>query len=351
MQPRLKRSPVMKTTQTDVVRAANKVGLSEEQSSALWQALVELSADRPSFEAVHHIAYYFGALIVAGAMGWFVSEAFDRLPGWQLSFIGLAYGVAALVAGHYFSRRPGLRILGGLCATVAVCMTPLAVFGIEKACNLWPHATSGRYYEFHPLVRASWIYMEAATVLVGLFVLRFFRFPFITAPVAYALWYMSMDVTAFLFHANWTFHQQCWISIAFGAIMLLTSFVADQKRPEDYAFWGYLFGMLTLWGGLSLLVSGNEWGKLIYACLNCGFVIISVLLDRRVFLIFGALGIFGYLTDLAHTLFRDSIFFPFALSVVGIVMIGIGVLIQKKMPQLQSAVYRLPWRRAARQHQ
>jgi hypothetical protein len=37
--------------------------------------------------------------------------------------------------------------------------------------------------------------MEVGTVAAGLVALRYFRFPFLTAPIAFALWFMSMDLT------------------------------------------------------------------------------------------------------------------------------------------------------------
>src|SRR6201993_3755074 len=242
----------MRVTRDDILRASRTAGLTDEQASSVWRALEATPEDQPGFHSAH-VAYYFGALIVAGAMGWFVTMAFDRLSGQALTLIALGYATVALAAASYFWRRRDLRILGGICATVAVCMTPLAIFGVEKALNLWPAGVSGAYYDFHPYIRASWVYMEIGTVIAGLIALRFFAFPFLTAPIAYALWYMSMDATALLFHRKWAFHDQCHISIVFGIVMLIASFLIDHRTREDFAFWGYLFGMLTLWGGLSLL--------------------------------------------------------------------------------------------------
>jgi hypothetical protein len=175
----------MRVTRDDIVKAAIRIGLTEEQASSLWQALGTTTEDQPGFHAAH-VAYYFGALIVAGAMGWFVTMAFDRLAGGMLTLIALAYAAVALLAARYFWNRRDLRILGGICATVAVCMTPLAIFGVEKALNLWPAGVSGAYYD-HPWIRASWVYMEIGTAIAGLVALRFFAFPFLTALIAYAL--------------------------------------------------------------------------------------------------------------------------------------------------------------------
>jgi hypothetical protein len=149
---------------------------------------------------------------------------------------------------------------------------------------------------------------------------------------------MSMDATALLFHKNWTFHELCHISIVFGVVMLLVSYFIDHSTRDDYAFWGYLFGMMTLWGGLSLLDSGSQRARFAYGCLNIGFVAASVLLIRRVFLVFGAIGVFSYLTSLAHTILRDSLLFPFAVSLLGVAIIARGVFLQKHMPRIKRFV-------------
>jgi hypothetical protein len=48
-------------------------------------------------------------------------------------------------------------------------------------------------------------------------------------------------------------------------------------------------------------------------------------LSRRVFAVFGGLGVAGYLGYLASHLFRDSLLFPFALTLIGLAVIGAGL--------------------------
>ena len=47
--------------------------------------------------------------------------------------------------------------------------------------------------------------------------------------------------------------------------------------------------------------------------------------SRRVFAVFSALGSAGYLGDLAHSVFSDSLLFPFALSAIGLGIIYLGI--------------------------
>jgi len=324
----------------ELEQASARAGLSPQQAESVWLQLQERPETEGHFEAVH-VAYYFGALLVIGAMGWFMTDGWDRFKGWQLFAIASAYAVVFVLAGRRLWAKPLFRIPAGLLATMAVCMVPLAVYGLERQFHLWPSADPGSYTRFHPYIDASWVLMEVATVVAFIIALRFFPFPFLTAPAAYALWYMSTDLTALLFGKQWNFEQICKISIGFGVVMLLISYWLDRKTELDYSFWGYLFGLMTFTGGLSLLESQSEMAKLGYCLIHVAMIVISLLLQRKVFLIFGGLGVFCYLCNEAYRHFRDSTAFPFVLSLIGIAVIFAAVQFKKNEAKLQRAAAEL----------
>jgi hypothetical protein len=51
---------------------------------------------------------------------------------------------------------------------------------------------------------------------------------------------------------------------------------------------------------------------------------------RRVYAVFGAFGICIYLGHLAEVVFKDSLLFPFALSLIGVAVIGAGLFYHRK---------------------
>jgi hypothetical protein len=53
-------------------------------------------------------------------------------------------------------------------------------------------------------------------------------------------------------------------------------------------------------------------------------------LGRCVFAVFGGLGIAGYLGYLSYRVFKDSLVFPFALSLIGFAIIWVGVIWQRR---------------------
>ena len=108
-----------------------------------------------------------------------------------------------------------------------------------------------------------------------------------------------------------------------------------RRRDGDFAFWLYLFGLMAFWFGITFMGNGSEFQKFIYCLINLGLMLLSVILGRKVFMVFGAIGVFGYLSHLAYSVFEDSLLFPFALTALGILIIYLGVLYQRQSRNLE----------------
>jgi hypothetical protein len=287
--------------------------------------LNERTANHAKFDLIH-VAYYFGALLVIGAMG----AAWEEFGGGGIFAISLSYAAVFTVAGAVAWQRPGFRVPGGLLITMAVCMTPLAVYGLQRWLGLWGFDDPGQYRDFHRWIRSGWFSMEIATIATGLVALWFFRFPFITAPVAFVLWYVAMDLTPVISGNDgfdWALRQL--VSLWFGLAMIASAYVVDRRTEQDFAFWGYLFGLLAFWGGLSLLKSDSEVSRFAYFAINLALIWMSVFLRRRVFIVFGALGVLGYVGHLAEIIFEKSALFSFILTAFGLAIIYLGILLKR----------------------
>jgi hypothetical protein len=294
---------------------------------------------RVRFDAAH-VSYYFGAVIVIAAMGWFITAAWDALPGVALAAVAVIYATVFSFSGCWVWDRLGMRVPGGLLLTIAVSMTPLALYGVLRQFDLWPQGNPGSYRELHVWVKGSWITLELGTIAAGLIALRFRRFAFLTAPIAVALWYLSMDLAPLLLGGDEIMgSDRRWISLWFGLAMLVAAYAVDLRgRDEDFAFWIYLFGLLAFWGGLSLMKSDSELGKFLYFAINAGLVLVALLLRRAMFVIFGGLGCMGYIGHLAYRVFEDSLLFPVALTAIGVSLIVLGVIYQRNRVEVERAL-------------
>lgn len=277
-----------------------------------------------------HVLWYAGALIVIGALGLFSTLAFDQMGGKALTATAVIYAIGFTLIAHRLWDRPGLRVPAGLLIACAVSMTPMAIYGVQASYGLWPEPFSdpGTYGDFFDWVNASWVYMDVGTVLVGALALRLYPFPFIAAIIAFALWFLSMDLTPWVFRTeSYDWAMRDTVSMYFGLALMGVAWVIDLKkwRAGDFPFWLHLCGAVAFWGGLSLQDSDSEIAKAFYCLINIALVCLAVFLMRRVYAIFGALGVSLYLGHLAEDVFQYSLLFPIALSAIGLGIIGLGI--------------------------
>lgn len=323
---------------TDLRRAAADGVISESDAEKLIRWAAERQNSPPAlieevkgFNLVT-VAYYFGAMIMISACGWFLGSKWDSLGSVGVLITAVIYLAISAATGLWI-RSKGFVVGGGLLVTVAVCLVPLITYSIESIAGMWPAENPGEYKDFYPIIHGSWIMMELATIAAAAIALRFVRFGFLTAPLAFSLWFFSMDVAALILRTDTLeWNSRAWISVGVGLGTMLIGFGLDktfrkpgEPRSQDFAFWCYLFGLMAFWGGLTSMDSDSEINRLLYLLLNVGLVAISLYLNRTVFLVFGAIGIHAYLGHLAYVVFKDSFLFPFALALLGLSLILVTV--------------------------
>lgn len=341
----------MTLSRDDLDRAAQAGIIAQSQVDPLWRFLsvsptpVEPAARADAAKTVRfgmvHVLWYGGAIIVIGAMSMFTTIAFETMGGLALTVTALVYAAAFIAAGNVLWKR-GLTVPAGLLITIAVAMAPLAVFGVQEAMGWWTgEEPPGRFRDFHIWIKSGWIIMEVVTVAAGAIALRFYSFPFVLMPISVALWYMSMDLVPWFFGEHWdSWAQRKIVSLWFGLGMIAVAWLVDLGVRRNFAFWLHLFGLMAFWGGLSMMGSDSELAKAAYAFINLVLILLSVFLGRRAYAVFGAAGIAFYLGDIAHRLFEESLLFPFALSLVGIAVIALGLVYYKHEARFEAWIGR-----------
>ncbi|WP_236238103.1 DUF2157 domain-containing protein [Pseudomonas faucium] len=321
----------------DLARAVQAGILQPGQDLALLDFLRTQPAARGNFQLAH-VAFYFGALLIMGAMGWLLTEAWMRIGDAALLAIATLY-IALITLFALALQKRQQPIAAGVLAAVAVSIVPLAVFAVERLAGWWPlDDAQTDYHQYYTYVQGGWLVMEAATVLAGLLMLRLIPYSFIVMPIAVALWFMSMDLSEWVYGSPFSWEQRRTVSLWFGLGLLLVFVLVDGRTHEDYAHWGYLAGLAAFWGGLTMMESGSELGKALYCLVNLGLMAIAVLLRRPVFMVFGALGVAAYLGYLSYEVFAESLLFPVVLTLIGLGVIGLGLGYQKRRERLSQAV-------------
>jgi hypothetical protein len=144
-------------------------------------------------------------------------------------------------------------------------------------------------------VRPGWVAMEIATVIVGLTYLVIVRFPFLLAPVSFALWFLSMDVAPLIPSKYGTiFEIRRNVSLAFGLGLMSAGFIMEKLlgNDPDFGYWPHLFGLISFWFSLSMPTSIPTALKMsFYFLVNVTLVLIGSLLNRSTFHLFGTVGV------------------------------------------------------------
>lgn len=327
----------MQVSEKDLQWSVKQGIITQEQAQQLWQAWTERGQNQASFTLLY-VAYYFGALLVIAAMGWLLNSAWDDLGGWGIAGIAWLYAAVFVVVGNWLWRQNELKVPAGLLYTMAVTMTPLGMYGVQKALQIWPQQPLGHYHSWYHYLQSGWFSLEITTVLAALLALWRRPFPFLTAPLNLALWLLAMDSTPLIFGAaNGYAYQK--MAVAFGGLLVAVTLSLERHNEDAYAFWGYLCGVLSFWGGLSLMDTHHEWARFGYAALNVVMILLAVLLQRKVFLVCGALGVFQYLGYLSYKLFADSLLFSLGLTFIGLAIMYIAVQYHRHQQAWEKAVF------------
>lgn len=333
----------------DIEAAVRRGAVVPEEAHALWAEWADPGNPRrvhrkhmapPGAAAVErarfsfsHVLYYFGGLLTIGAMSLFMTLGWEILGAWGSAALAAGYLLLAWKVARHLQAR-ALPIPAGILATLAVCLVPLLVWSVQMGLHLWPEGGLDSFRAFHRHINWRWLTLELSTLAAAVVMLRSIKLPFMVMPVAVTLWYLNMDVAHLLMQKDgfdWAFTRD--VSLVFGLatcalavwVDLRTRLATRAEDRQDFAFWLYVFGALMFWAGLSLRESSSEWGKLGYAAINVALVFWGAAIGRRVFTVFGGLGVAIYLGYLSSRVFQDSLGFTFALTLLGLAVVALGV--------------------------
>ncbi|MBA3816782.1 MAG: hypothetical protein H0X29_09760 [Parachlamydiaceae bacterium] len=328
----------MKISKEHFFLKAISLGINKDQVEALWSSLEKNEIDT-KVSSLSTWLYYFGAFVVVSAMLWLMELSWTFFGGEAKFLTSLIYGILFALIGLKFWKNEDLKIPAGIFIALAICMVPLAIYGLDAYFNVATEKIStDNYQNFFRVSVFTEIAMEVGTIMAGLAAFRFIPFPFIMAPIFLAAWFFVMDLGQMFFGKTSSLEQNEWLSLCFGFVMVTVAYVIDLKKTwstenaqfTDYAFWPYFFGIIAFWVSLTTIsIDKGEVFQFVYLLINLLMMLSSIILDRRIFMVYGALGTFIYLNHLAYSIFKDSILFPLALIFIGIAIVCLGILYQK----------------------
>jgi hypothetical protein len=304
---------------------AIRAHLTEEQAARVAAAPAATGQTPRAGLNLVTVAYYFGAFIILLAGTIFVGLQWEALgrPGQFAASWGAVGGLWLLGA---WLRRGEHDLGGNLLIFAGTGVVPLGVYTLLRILNLWPDAADAASYQaFYRTIDAAWLILEVASIVITLVVIWFARFPHLTLLLAFWVWYISMDLTELVTgHENFSWGPTEWtVGALVGAAMLaLGVWLQRRLGGQDWSRWFYLFGHIAVLGNLAALALGDDaLPGVLFLAVYVGFVVASVWLQARIFLVFGALGVYAYIAKLAFDVFDRSLGFTLALAVIGLLIV------------------------------
>jgi hypothetical protein len=289
--------------------------------------------DTPNF------LWYFGAIVAIAATGFFVGLGWER-RGATFMFIASVAFLVAYAAASVLLLRSGWFTPGALFAAMAVSVVPLVVYAFERLTGWWPMDQPRAFEAFHQEILAAWVAMELITIVVGIAALFYVGFPLILAPVAWAVWYLSMDLAPLFFGDDVTTDERIVISAVVGLLMIASGLALDLRGQRRIAFWAHLFGLLTLLGAMLWLTDAHydrtTWTLITFV--SFGAALASIPLQRTTYVVFGGLGLLATTCYWTFEVFEDSLAFPFAVAAAGVAFMGLGLVVKRYGAQWRGTV-------------
>lgn len=304
----------MEIRRTDLERAADAGILTHEQAEALWSSLAHSpAATRPVHPWTREDSLLLGAAGAITALStWALVVTWERFGGAGAVFVSVAWGLFLLRASRWGAGR-GLEGAAGVLLGLAVAALPIAVHGTQH----WLGLDGGSDAPVSDL--ASWAMSHGflpavAGVAAAVAAIWIRPAPFLSAVLVAALWFLLMDGAAVLFGPSPAWSDRAALSSLLGVLVLGAGLGADGIRHRDHAFWLYLAGLVAFWGGITTYHFASGLSLAFGGLVNAGLVFLALALRRRVFAVFGGIGLAGVLGQAAESLVDPLV--PFVLVAI-----------------------------------
>jgi len=268
------------------------------------------------------VAYYFGGLLAFFSFTFFVGMNWDDLTDWAR--LGVTLGVLLVVGtlGLWLRFMRGYPLAGGLLLFVVTAVLPLFIYTVAKLLGAWPDTAS--FYQLRFVI----LYLCLGSLAGSLAALILTRFSLISLIVAAFVHLTTLDIAQIIVGEG-DYARELTAATCGGFILLGIALTLWEKKP--HAFWFKLYGLVGLYVAFTTLFvdSDNVLFGLLFLFVYLAMVGFSLRLHEVIYLIFGAIGFYTYITRLVFDTFEGSAYFPLLLGVIGLSIVVLAVLYQR----------------------
>lgn len=332
---------IIKIDKAAFLEAANKAGCTNSQMECILNDLKNESTPKRSI-ALFNTIYSLGALIIFCALLWLLWKGQDLYGDTCLLFISSVYACTFYVIGIYLWKKKNDSFLSKIALFLSLCNIPLVTYAFQSVIGCRPGNPLANYESFYRYIQDSWIFIGLSTIAFTLVTIKKTGFGLLSTILYMVLWYFASDLAPLfvMLFSNDKAHLlkydtfesvRIGMSILCSLLILATAYRYDRKKMEDFSFWGYIFGVSIFSISIATINYDTEWGYSIYCFLNILLIILSSVLNRKVFAVWGVLGVLYYLAGLFVRYFYISMMFPLILSFAGILVVTLGIIAKRKI--------------------
>jgi hypothetical protein len=251
----------------------------------------------------------------------FIAQVWDRLGAVMHVVVTLGSGLAAYAAGVLLSRHGRLGAAGPAFFLIAALVLPIGLAVALDEGGLDPERLGLQSL------------MALALLVVFLVAYRLFRASsLLVYAIAYATWAL-FAITGFLAGSDPRFAGREFFeyrTLAVGLAFMVLGWAFSATEREGLSGPLYAVGSVAFLGSALALTgwkpSQNVFWELAFPGLVFGVLYLSVHLRSKALLTFGSLFLGAFLAKITGEYFSDSMGWPLALIVLGLLLMGVGYL-------------------------
>lgn len=268
------------------------------------------------------VAYYFGGLLAFFSFTFFISMNWADLGDWARLCVALGVMLVVGALGVWLRFMRGYPTAGGLLLFVATAVLPLFIYTVTKLLGAWPD-----YASFYNL-RFVLIYLCLGSLAGALVALILTRFSLISLIVAALVHLTILDISQII-GGEEIYSSEVTAATCGGFILLGIALTLWGRKP--HALWLKLYGLVGLQIAFTILFfrSDSVLFGLLFFFVYLVMVGLSLRFQEIIYLVFGAIGIYTYFTNLVFDTFKGTVYFPLLLGVIGLSIVVLAVLYQR----------------------
>jgi hypothetical protein len=267
------------------------------------------------------VLYFIGGGVVVIGLVALIAQVWDDLGSVMHVAVTLGSGMVAFTAGVLLSRRQWLGAAGPAFFLIAALVLPFGLAVTLDEAGFQPD-------------RFGWQSL-ISLVLMGAFAAAYVLFrsnSLLLYAIGYATW-AFFAITGWIAGPtpgldDFEFFEYRALAVGLSYLLLAYSFSETPRRELSGILYG--FGTMTFLGAAFALggwtPSQNAFWELVFPGLVFAVLYASVHLKSKALLTFGSLFLASYLVKITSEYFSDSLGWPLALVISGMMLMGVGYL-------------------------